>query len=228
MKKVVFFFLAAVCLFQMRGLAQKSQVGLTAGITSSNIYGNKGGVDTRYDARAGFTVGLVVEAPIGKSKFAFQPGVHYMQKGGFTVNDDITKNADALRYADIVFNFVHYTKGSGVRLYFGLGPQVGLNLPSKKVSIVDGKSNEIRSIAFGKTVAADYRGIDWGANGLAGLRFKNGINLSVSYTFGLHNIIPVPTGDDKLRNAVLGFRLGYFFPNTTKEAKEKKSKKKEK
>lgn len=229
MKKVIFFFLTAVCLFQFRGIAQKSQVGITTGVTSSNIYGNKGGIDTRYDARAGYTVGLVVESPIGKSKFAFQPGIHYVQKGGYTVNDAVSKEADALRYADVVFNFVHYTKGSGVRLYFGLGPQIGLNLPSKKVKIVDGKINELRSISFGKTVADDYRGIDWGINGLAGLRFKNGIFFSVNYDFGLRNIIPVPSGDDRLRNASLGFRLGYFFPNTMKEAKDKKkSKKKEK
>lgn len=226
MKKVLFLSIAAVCLFQLKGLAQKSLVGLTAGITSSNVYGNVGGVDKRLDSRTGFTVGMVVDAPIGKSRFSFQPAVHYVQKGGYTVNNDIDKKADALRFADILLNFVHYTKNPKTQLFFGLGPQIGLNLPSKKVSIEDGKSKEVRSIAFGKTAASDYRGLDWGANGLAGLRFKNGIFFSVNYTFGLRNVIPVPTGDDKLRNAVLGFRLGYFFPNSPKEAKAKKKKEK--
>lgn len=225
MKKVLFLSLAAVCLFQLNGLAQKSLVGITAGVTSSNIFGNVGGVDKRLDARTGFTVGMVVDAPLGKSRFSFQPAVHYMQKGGFTVKTDVEKKADALRYADVVLNFVHSTKNPKTQLFFGLGPQIGLNLPSKKVSIEDGKSKEVRSIAFGETAASDYRGLDWGANGLAGLRFKKGIFFSVSYTFGLRNIIPVPTGDDKLRNSVLGFRLGYFFPNNTGDTKKKKEKK---
>ena len=226
MKKVVFLFLTTACLFQLSGLAQKAQVGITAGTSFANIYGNLNGQDNRGKPRAGFTTGLIVDAPIGKSNFSFQPGIHYVQKGKYTVKTDAVKEADALRYADLVLNFVHYTKGSKTRLFFGLGPQLGFNLPSKKVKIEDDKRSELRSISFGKTVANDYRGIDYGVNGLMGLRFSKGVYFSVNYTFGLRNIVPAPSGDDKLRNGYIGVRLGYLFPaNQPEKAKKEKKKK---
>jgi len=56
--------------------------------------------------------------------------------------------------------------------------------------------------------------MDYGANGLIGIRCKSGIIFSVNYTYGIRNLIPVPSGDDKLRNGCLGIRLGYIFKNT--------------
>ena len=132
MKKALILIIAGVCLLQINGLSQKTEVGITGGITFSNMYGKKGGVDTRGDARTGFTVGMLVDAPIGKTNWSFQPGIHYVQKGAFTSKTSTTKQAIALRYAEFLVNFVHYTKGKATRLYFGLGPSLGLNLPSKK------------------------------------------------------------------------------------------------
>jgi len=218
MKKVLFLFITAACLLQINVFAQKAQVGFSGGVSVSNIYGKMGGLDTRGDARAGFTTGLIVDAPISKTNISFQPGIHYVQKGTYTTKTEILKEADALRYADLVLNFVHHIGNKNkTRLFLGLGPQLGFNLPSKKVKIEDGERSEVRSISFGKTVANDYRGIDYGANVLAGLRFKNGIFFAVNYTLGLRNLIPVPAGEDKLRNGSLGFRLGYFFKNAPKE-----------
>ncbi|MGQ0738922.1 MAG: porin family protein [Bacteroidota bacterium] len=222
MKKVLFLFITAVCLFQINVLAQKAQVGFSGGVSLSNVYGNIGGIDTRGDVRAGFTTGLLVDAPIGKTSISFQPGIHYVQKGTYTSKTELVKEADALRYADLVLNFVHHVGNkSKTRLYMGLGPQLGFNLPSKKVKIEDGERSEVRSISFGKTAANDYRGIDYGANFMAGLRFKCGVFFAVNYTLGLRNLVPVPTGEDKLRNGSLGFRLGYYFPNSPREKKKK-------
>jgi len=229
MKKVFFLFISACCLATVPGFSQKAQVGLNAGVSVSNIYGRMGGLDNRGDARAGYTVGILVDAPIGKTKFTFQPGIHYVQKGKFTLKTPDLKEADALRYADLLLNFV-YNIGSPnkTRLMLGLGPQLGANLPSKKISIADGKNSELRSINFGQTASNDYKGIDWGANAMIGFRLKCGATLAVNYTFGLRNIIPdeLVAGDDFLRNGSLGFRLGYFFPNAKNTAAKESKKKK--
>ncbi len=236
MKKVLFLFITAFCLLQIPAFAQKAQVGLTGGVSVSNIYGKINNLDNRGEARAGFTVGLVVDAPIKKSNISFQPGIHYVQKGKFTSKTVDVDEADALRYADILFNFVaHVGKPGATRLYFGLGPQIGLNLPSKKIQVADGDRTELRSISFGETAADDYNGIDYGFNGLAGIRFKNGITFSVNYTLGIRNIVPVKPDSKKdpldlkatpdfLRNGALGFRVGYMFSNTPKEKKKKEKK----
>ncbi len=218
MKKVAILFLAAFCLLQTRGFSQKTEVGIAGGVTSSNIYGHIGGNDTRGDVRGGFTLGMLVDAPIRKSNFSFQPGLHYVQKGDFSSKSANLKNAVALRYAELQANFIHYTKGKGkARLYFGLGPTLGLPLPSKKVAITD-DAKTATSISFGKTNANDYRGVDFGANGLMGIRFRNGIIATINYTFGLRNLIPVPaSNDDVLRNGCFSFRIGYIFKNPVKK-----------
>jgi len=215
MKKALILIIAGVCLLQINGLSQKTQVGLTGGITFSNLNGQMGGQDLHNDGRAGMTLGMIVDAPIGKSGFNFQPGIHYVQKGAFTTKTATVKEAVALRYAELILNFIHYSKGSSTRLYFGLGPAIAMNLPSKKVVITEDSRQET-TITFGKDVGDSYLGLDYGVNALMGLRFKCGMIASVSYTLGLRNLLPEPSGDDALRNGYIGIRLGYIFKNAPK------------
>ncbi len=211
MKKALILIIAGICSFQINGFSQKTQVGLTGGITSSNIYGNKNGLDQRGDSRTGMTLGMFVDAPIGKTRWAFQPSLNYMQKGkNDQINPD-TKNATALRYAELDLNFVHYTKGAN-KLFFGAGPYLALNLPSKTVLITPGNRIET-TLLLGKDPSNTYKGADYGANGIIGVRMKCGFVLTANYSLGLRNMIPKPSGDDVLRNGTLGFRIGYIFKN---------------
>ena len=214
MKKALILIIAGVCLLQINGLSQKAQVGLTGGITFSNINGQKDGQDIHNDSRAGMTVGMILDAPIGKSGFNFQPGLHYTQKGAYTSKSANVKEAVALRYAELMLNFIHYTKAP-TRLFFGLGPAVAFNLPSKKVVITEDARQET-TITFGKELTDSYRGVDIGANGLLGIRFKCGIIAAVNYTYGIRNLIPIPKGDDAIRNGCAAIRIGYIFKNTPK------------
>jgi hypothetical protein len=225
MKKVLLLFITAAYLLPISSYAQKAKVGLTGGVSVTNVYGNLNNMDTRGEARAGYTAGLVVDAPIGKSNFSFQPGIHYVQKGKFTLKNEAVREADALRYADLILNFIlHAGKRQGAHIIFGLGPQLGFNLPSKKISVEDNERRELRSITFGNTAANDYRGIDWGANGLVGVMINKCLGISVNYTFGIRNLVPEEriNGDDHLRNGATGIRVTYFFPNTSIEQKNKK------
>ncbi|MCX8020120.1 MAG: PorT family protein [Chitinophagaceae bacterium] len=227
MKKGILLFVFSSCLLVSYLHSQKAVIGLTGGVSASNIYGNINGLDTRGDVRAGMTMGMVLDVPMCKENIRFQPGLHYVQKGRFTRKDPNVREAEATRYADLVLNFLIYAGNKNkTRLFLGAGPQFGMNLPSKIVRVEDDDKREIRSILFGNKIADDYRGLDWGANGLAGLVFKNGIFFSVNYTLGFRNILPKEKikGEDKLRNGCLGVRIGYFFPNSPKEKKPKKKK----
>ena len=212
MKKALILIIAGLCLFQITGFSQNTRVGITGGATWSNVYGQINGLDQRGEARMGFTLGMIVDAPIGKTKWAFQPGLHYMQKGFVTDKTPTSKTAIALRYAEFDFNFVHYTKGA-TALFFGAGPYLGLNLPSKTVVITDDARLE-SNLTFGKEETDTYRGVDYGANGIIGLRTKCNFYFAVNYAFGIRNIIPNPAPDDHLRNGCAGVRIGYIFPNS--------------
>lgn len=227
MKKALILIIAAICTFQINGFAQKTMVGLTGGTTFSNVYGNRNALDVRGDARQGYTLGMFIDAPIGKTRWAFQPSLNYMQKGKNDVIDPYTTKATALRYAELDMNFVHYTKAAN-KLFFGVGPYLAMNLPSKTVLITQDSRIET-NLLMGKDPSNTYKGYDYGANGIIGLRLKNNLVFTANYSLGLRNLIPEPKGDDILRNGTLGFRIGYIFKNTnsgTPKAKKEKTKKK--
>lgn len=219
MKKSFVLLLAVVAGLSVSAQKSKARVGISGGMTTSNIYGRVGGFDTRGDVRLGYTAGMIVDAPIKGSKLTFQPGVHYVQKGMYTTKSDIYREAHAMRYADLLLNLVmKHGKEGKARFYWGVGPQVALNLPSKVVQWDNGDKKELRRISFGETALNDYQGIDYGANGLMGVELKNGITMSINYTLGLRNIYPdgKRVNDDRLRNGCFAVRVGYFFKNTNK------------
>lgn len=214
MKKSIVFLLAIITCFSVAAQTSKAKVGLVAGATISNMYGNVTGVDVDYKSYPGFTFGMVVDAPFKKGHFSFQPGIHYTQKGATTLDVKNQEDYYALRYADLVANLVYNTHGDkGGNFYFGAGPQLGANLPSKKVTVFKpGDTKSESNVIFGDDVASDFRGIDFGANIIAGYTMKCGVTFAANYNFGVRNLIPSgKNNDDKLRNSQIGIRVGYFF-----------------
>lgn len=214
MKKSIVFLLAIITCFSVNAQTNKAKVGLVAGATISNMNGNIGGNDVDYKSYFGYTFGMVVDAPFKKGNFSFQPGLHYTQKGAKTFDVKNQEDFVALRYADLSLNLVYNTHGDkGGNFYFGAGPQLGANLPSKKVTVFLPSETETETnIAFGNEVSSDFRGIDWGGNIIAGYTLKCGATFSINYNFGLRNLIPEARNPkDDLKNSQIGFRVGYFF-----------------
>lgn len=214
MKRTLFILSFALTCFQFSAQAQKARVGIVAGATISNLVGEVNGVNTNYDSRPGFTTGMIVDVPLGKTRFAFQPGLHYMQKGAVTSEDNISKNYTALRYAEFAFHFVYGTKGTkGVNIFAGLGPSVSLNLPSKTVAKLksdDSKSEQ--NVIFGDEGAASFNGLDYGASAIAGLQFKCGAQVSFNFNHGIRNLA-ISTSDNTIRNTCFAVRVGWLVNN---------------
>jgi hypothetical protein len=215
MKRTILILSLALTCFYLPAIAQKARVGIVAGVTMSNLTGETDGVNTNFDSRAGFTTGLIVDVPIGKTRFTFQPGVHYVQKGAVISETKDQKDYVALRYAEFAFHFLYNTKGTkGVNIFAGVGPSVSLNLPSKTVvKFQDDGTKVEQNVIFGDEGAAQYNGIDWGASGIAGLNFRNGAMLSFNYNHGIRNLTPGKNSENSIRNSCFIVRLGLLIKN---------------
>lgn len=213
MKKNFFILSLALCCLQFPGMAQKTRVGIEAGATISNFYGKIGGSTLQYDSKGGFTAGILIDAPIGKSQFSFRPGVSYVQKGAYVSKTVGQKVSWATRYAHFDMTFAYQTKGAkGVTILCGLGPSVSLNLPSKIVT--ETRETKVEdNLVMDKESPAKLKGIDYGATGFAGLQLKNGAFLTVGYNYGIRNLIPEKDPVDKMRTGCTTIKIGILLHN---------------
>ena len=125
--KKLFFLFALLTPFAL--LAQKSMVGVTGGITMGNQYGTKGGALIKDDQKIGYTLGLVMETPIAKSNFSFQPGLFYAQKGRIENVSFKEKRHWSLRYAELQANVLYNLKcDKGGTFFAGGGPTLAADL----------------------------------------------------------------------------------------------------
>ncbi len=220
MKKNLLFVIITICTLQITVSAQKSRVGMVGGYTLSNFSGELGGTDIDYKSRAGFTLGLIVEAPLGKGNFSFQPGLHYMQKGAVTAESNKQLEYIALRYIELQGNILYNTSGdkTGGTFFLGAGPTFSVAVPSKSV-IRDKKEKRSveTNLSLGNEPADSYTSADYGANVLAGFRFKKGFMFSFNYTIGIANILPdspdPAKANDVTKNGSFGLRIGVLINN---------------
>lgn len=211
MKKTFFIVIVTVCCLQITAFSQKSRVGVFGGLTSSNMHGKTGGVTDKGSSLTGFTFGMLVDAPIGKSNFSFQPTVQYAQKGQTISKDNDKKTYIALRYAELLLNFVYNGKGKNGHVFAGLGPALALPVPSARITKT-GKTKAETSLVFGNEATADYVSLDYGVHFLGGYQFRKGCFLSLNYTLGVRNLLPgSPT--DRVNNGSFAVKLGKLFNN---------------
>ena len=216
MKKTIFFLSVFMVCMSFAAFSQKSRVGVSGGITFSNQNSEVNGVQHDGRSLTGFMASLVMETPLGKH-FAFQPHLAYVRKGMEIKQTNPFSGSDTsiqLRYFDIPLNFL-YTTGRRIVFYAGAGPCISLPLPSRRV-VKTGDIKTSSELTFGSEPTNIYKGVDYGANILVGIRIPKGFFLSVNYTQGLRNIMPVKRGDDKINNNYLGIQLGYLFSNASK------------
>lgn len=215
MKKSLFILAVFIFCFYAEGISQKTKarVGASGGITvaSMNITINDNKEDN--SSLLGFIFSMWVDKPITEN-IIFRPNVSYVQKGkkrDVTSGSITSEVSDELRYAEFCGNFVYNTSGASANFFIGAGPSVSFNLPSKRITNTGGTKTDA-DILFGKTDAEDYRGFDYGVNGLAGVSLPAGWFLAVNYNHGLRNLIN-GTKTGEIKNSYFGIQIGRFFPN---------------
>jgi hypothetical protein len=204
MKKIFFVLMAVVAVQAASAQKGKAKVGITAGMAWSNLYDNVDG-NAKTDARSGASVGIVLDAPINPC-WTFQPTIQYIQKGANIIKSKEENKYIALRYAELQLNFLK-TSRSGI--YAGIGPVVSFAMPSKTVTENSDGTSE-KPLTFGNEPINNYRGLDYGANALLGVKCKNGMLVGINYTLGLRNLTPAGA-EPKQKTGSFGFKVGYLF-----------------
>lgn len=212
MKKLQLSFLA-LTMMCLATVAQNTRVGLTAGVAIANYNSKVDGNDESGNSKAGITAGILVDVPIGKS-VSFQPALNYVQKGTKDeetfagITEEVKLNVDCIEVPlNILFNS---TSNSGT-FFVGGGPSFGFNL-SGKLKYDDGTNSESEKIEIGNDPDNDFiKGLDIGANILAGYRFPNGLFVSAGYNRGLSNLFPGGDSDGKLKSSYFSVKLGWLF-----------------
>ncbi|MFT3908563.1 MAG: porin family protein [Ferruginibacter sp.] len=229
MKKIILF--AFISFLSMASYAQFSfgpQVGVNFGFGhEKDDYFNSltsQGVLVSDLARIGFTGGLV--ADIGFGKISFRPEINYVQKGSktdFGVGNDVYRKWN-LNYVEIPLNVVYNLKIPRLgKVFFGLGPAVSMGIGGKiKEKDVNGERSY--KVKFdGEKNPTDYKlhlkGLDIGANVLAGIQLKMGFFGRIGFTYDFVNLFPNKTyvdgngnvNDFGYNNIGLNLCVGYMI-----------------
>jgi OmpA-OmpF porin, OOP family len=209
------------------------RLGILGGLHSSNILETNGlpGWDTsvkKYlSSRSGFELGIILEVPLGRSGFYFQPALTYVTKGRqySRNNDSITalntdtiynKSSINLSYIEIPLNVTYkmaLTSNGQNSFFLSAGPYVAFfNSGSTTAQSLAGSPEQFNSetdpVTVGKAPDA-YKTVDIGVNGKVGFELGK-IMLDLYYSRGLTNMY---TADypGTFHNKVFGASLGIWL-----------------
>jgi hypothetical protein len=211
--KKIFSLVMITCMFTINAMAQKTTIGFNAGSTLSTYKVKVDNTSSTSDSKFGFSAGMVVDVPISKI-VSFQPALEFTQKGG-KENLQGYKFTTNLNYIEMPLNILFKTNSSKTRFYIGAGPSLAIGLSGKMKFEGDGQSEDA-DIKFGTGDNDDLKGLDIGANILAGCQFKGGALLSLTYNLGMSNLIIDGDKNNSYKNNYFGLRIGYMLPNVKK------------
>ena len=216
MKKTLLLLVVSVLCLQFSSFSQNTRAGIMGGVAFSGMSGELFGSENNYETKRGITVGMMIDAPIGKSRFSFAPGLHYVQKGTLQRPPQgtlITESYIALRYVELNANFIYRAPGTKGNFYAGAGPSLSFKVPSKKGTKIDEDKTET-DVNFGTTIDKDLRGMDYGVNFLIGYRLAAGFFVTANYNRGLRDLRPVPeSAPEEVMNHYFGIQIGWLFAN---------------
>lgn len=201
-----------------------ARFGLKAGVNLSS-YSGTGAFDLDYKSNVGYNVTAFGDFGVGNN-FFIQPGVSLQNKGAKLESSGTVAGAtatgtfkqDVMAIEVPVNAVVRIPTGDAGAFQISAGPYVGFNISGKNKysgtytsGAVAGSSFTDRDLEFGSTTSDDLSSIDFGANFGLAYRLNSGISIGANYGLGLSNLVPKDsrTNDDKLRNRVIGFSIGY-------------------
>ena len=192
-----------------------------------------------YSPRVGFHIGLMGDFPLAtKSKFYFQPGVEFFNKG--RKFQQITKNGvgdtsvyltnsfQFLNYIDIPLNLVYkFELAKKIALIVGLGPYISFFYDGKENSTTLGPNNyysstgNITNLPVGDG-PGQYRTLDYGMNALAGIYLGSSF-ITANFSRGLQNAYQDSTYSGTFKNQVFSITLGVYLGERKKRKPENKN-----
>jgi len=189
----------------------RTTFGVRGGVNFFTITGkNAGGDKLENNIKTGFHVGANAEVPLGTGSY-LQPGVLYSQKGAGFSSDNSLK----LTYIEVPVNYVYKPVLGTGRMLLGFGPYVGFGLGGKLKNSEDVETDVEFTKSYDEAIAKpQVKGIDYGANLLAGYEFAQNISFQINAQLGLAELTPKnnPNGGKlKQNNTGFGVSVGYRF-----------------
>ena len=216
MKKIIT--ITATALFLLTAVtAQKVTFGFNGGLTMAN-YATKAD-ESSYTSKfkTGFTAGFLTDIPITK-RFSFQPALQFTQKGGIDKESfdeqDYTLSL-TMNYLEIPLNFLYKFNSSKTIFYIGAGPVFSYGLAGATKLSMDGEHDKA-DIKFGNGDDDDFKQVDMGADVIAGVQFKSGVSIGLSYNMSFSNLFIDVDGDNSYHNRYFGMRIGYMLKGKKK------------
>ncbi len=191
--------------------ANRTTFGVRAGVNFTTITGkNASGSRLDNNIKTGVNLGLNAEVPVGTGLYV-QPGVLYTQKGA-EYNDNTSLK---LTYVEVPVNLIYKPVLGAGRMLLGFGPYVGFGLGGKhKAANGDETDVEFTKDYDASINKPQLKGIDYGANFLAGYELSNNLSFQLNAQLGLAEMTPQSNGSDaggKQNNTGFGVSIGYRF-----------------
>lgn len=190
----------------------RTTFGVRAGVNFATITGKNSAGD-KFDnhIKTGFHAGVNAEVPIASGSY-IQPGILYTQKGmEFKNGSDNLK----LTYIEIPVNYIYKpTLGTG-RMLLGVGPYAAFGLGGKLNAAGTESDVEFTKEYDPSITKFQRKGIDYGANLLAGYELANNLSFQINAQLGLADLnpknLPGTNSKTKSNNTSFGISAGYRF-----------------
>ena len=188
--------ISAICALFILTISANAQMkfDVKAGLNLANQKYTYEGSSVSPDSKIGIHLGAIGEMDFSEN-FTFQPGLLFSMKGCKASDEKL-----ALNYIDIPLNFLYKVDAGDMKIFGQAGPYLGYALSGKV---------EDEDIEFGSEDGQMKR-LDYGIGIGAGVQFGN-IQASLSYNFGLNNLISGGDSDNSIKNNVLGISVAYLF-----------------
>ncbi|HEY2721925.1 MAG TPA: OmpA family protein, partial [Chitinophagaceae bacterium] len=221
------------------------RVGIAGGLNISSVLetNNLPGWDSiskNYSSRTGIHVGFIADIRLSpKSKFFFQPGVFFSNKGRKYSSPNDTIGAiktytfsQFVNYMDMPLNLVvKFPLSKKVKFILGGGPYFSYFYNGKEkteTAYNDGtfQTDENDDLPVGKK-AGQYKTFDYGVNGLLGFEIGR-VSITGNYSQGLGDFYSPTNYQGHLNHQVFGGTLAVYLGNPDKNETKKEVKIKDK
>lgn len=234
MKKPVFLFILILLLLG-DGIQAQLRIAIVGGpniasVLEKNNLPQWDSIKNGYSSRTGLHLGFIADLQLGlDSKFYFQPGIIYSNKGRKYANgrDSLYSTPDTtlstgyyvdatqyINYIDFPLNIVYKNPiGKTSKFLVGAGPYLsffynGNEKRNMNLSGIAFTSEENKDLPVGNGIGK-YKTLDFGVNALAGIEFKK-IFITANYSRSVSNFYQAAY-DGNFKHQVLGVTLGVFI-----------------
>ena len=235
--------LALLIIFSFTISNAQLKVGIVGGVHESTVnetnnLSNWDSLKNNYSGRTGGHFGFIADLPFGiDSKFSFQPGIIYYNRGRkylqrFDTASTTLVNKSAtqyINYIDVPLNVV-LKFGKKTKFVIGGGPYASFFYNGKETSqtisltgITESEEND--DVPVGKK-PGQYKVFNYGVNALAG--FESGrVTLTANYTRGLNDFYHAINYEGSFKHQTIGGTLGIFLGKPVELEKKIKDKDKD-